>query len=72
MPKVGSVNQTEPSDLTTTSLGELRRLPSKLSISTVIEPSYSVRVTRRPPCAQPTRRPWRSRVWPLAKFEGLR
>ena len=41
---MGSVNQIEPSDFTTTSLGELRRLPSKLSISIVIEPSYSVRV----------------------------
>ena len=40
----GSVNQIEPSDFTTTSLGELSRLPSKLSASTVIEPSYSVRV----------------------------
>ena len=41
-------------------------------ISTVIEPSYSVRMTRRPPCSQVTRRPWRSRVLPLAKFDGLR
>jgi len=47
-------------------------LPSKESISTVIEPSYSVRVTRRPPCSQVTSRPCRSRVLPLAKFDGLR
>ena len=33
---MGSVNQIEPSDLTTTSLGEFSRLPSKLSISVVI------------------------------------
>ncbi len=72
MPNTGSVNQTEPSDFTTTSLGELSRLPSKRSASTVIEPSYSVRTTRRPPCSQVTSRPWRSRVLPLAKLEGLR
>ena len=35
------------SDFTTTSLGELRRLPLCLSAMTVIEPSGSVRVTRR-------------------------
>ena len=35
-------------------------------------PSYSVRVTRRLSCSQVTRRPWRSRVLPLAKFDGLR
>src|SRR5438445_18110 len=63
MPKVGSVNHTDPSDLTTTSLGELRGLCSKRLQITVIEPSCSVRVTRRP---------WRSRVLPLALFEGLR
>ena len=72
MPKVGSVNQIEPSDLTTTSLGEFRRLPSNESISVVMEPSYSVRMTLRPPCRQVTSRPWRSRVLPLAKLEGLR
>ena len=72
MPKSGSVNQIEPSDFTTTSFGEFSRLPSKVSISTVIVPSYSVRVTRRPPCSQVTSRPWRSRVLPLAKFDGLR
>ena len=72
MPNTGSVNQIEPSDFTTTSLGELSRLPSKLSASTVMEPSYSVRTTLRPPCRQVTSRPWRSRVLPLAKFEGLR
>ncbi len=30
MPKTGSVNQIEPSDFTTTSLGELSRLPSRI------------------------------------------
>src|SRR4051812_3517837 len=44
----------------------------KESISTVMDPSYSVRVTRRPPCSQVISRPCRSRVWPLPKFEGLR
>ena len=41
------MNQIESSDLTTTSFGELSGLPSNLSISTVMVPSYSVRVTRR-------------------------
>ena len=72
MPKGGSLNQTVSSDFTTTSLGEFRRLPSKLSAITVIEPSYSVRITRRPPCSQLISRPWRSRVLPLAKPEGWR
>ena len=54
MPNVGSVNQIEPSDFTTTSFGEFSVLPSKLSASTVIAPSYSVRVTRRPSCSQVT------------------
>src|SRR5215469_2238963 len=72
MPNSGSVNQIEPSDLTTTSLGELRRLPSKLSRMVVRLPSGSVRLTRLPPCSQLTRRPWRSRVLPLVKLEGLR
>src|SRR5215204_3258585 len=72
MPNVGSVNQIEPSDVTTTSFGELSRLPSNRSASTVIEPSYSVRVTRRPPCSQVRSRPCRSRVLPLAKAEGFR
>ena len=66
------MNQIEPSDLTTTSFGELSRLPSNRSRMTVIEPSYSVRVTRRPSCSQVTSRPWRSRVLPLAWFDGLR
>ena len=65
------MNQIEPSDFTTTSFGELSRLPCQRSISTVTVPSYSVRVTRRP-CSQVISRPWRSRVLPLAKFEGRR
>ncbi len=66
MPKGGSVNQMLPSLFTTTSFGEFSRLPSHESISTVTLPSYSVRVTRRPPCSHVTSRPWRSRVLPLA------
>jgi len=66
------VNHTLSSDFTTTSLGELSRLFSKRSISTVIVPSYSVRVTRRLSCSQVTSRPWRSRVLPFEWFDGLR
>lgn len=57
---------------TTKSLGELSRLPSNRSASTVISPSYSVRVTRRVRCSQEIRWPWRSRVVPFAWFDGLR
>src|SRR3954453_20220023 len=75
MPNIGSVNQIEPSDLTTTSFGELSGLPStppkRLQI-TVIVPSCSVRVTCLPPCSQVTSLPCRSRVLPLAWFDGLR
>ena len=66
------MNHTEPSEATTTSLGALSGLPSNWSISTAIEPSCSVLVTRRVTRSQETRRPWRSRVWPLAWLEGLR
>src|SRR5262245_47597170 len=75
MPNIGSVNQIEPSDFTTTSFGELSFLPSTPSNrlhSTVSVPSCSVRVTCRPPCSQVTSRPCRSRVLPLAWFDGLR
>src|SRR5580704_575710 len=72
MPNGGSVNQIESSDLTTMSFGELSGLPSNLSISTVMLPSYSVRVTRRASCSQVTSRPCRSRVLPLALLLGLR
>src|ERR1700733_4256983 len=72
MPNGGSVNQIDPSDLTTTSLGELSGFPSKRLQRTVIVPSGSVRVTRRAPCSQVTRRPCRARGLPLALFDGLR
>src|ERR1700722_16328642 len=72
MPNVGSVNQMEPSDFTTTSFGELSGFPLYRSARTVIEPSYSVRVTRRVRCSQDTRRPARSRVFPFALFDGRR
>jgi hypothetical protein len=72
MPNGGSVNQIEPSDLHTTSFGELSRLPSWRSAMVVSVPSYSVRRTRRPPCSQVTSRPCRSRVLPFAKSDGLR
>src|SRR5258707_759391 len=72
MPNGGSVNQTEPSDLTTTSFGELSGLPSNRLHKVVMVPSCSVRLIWRPPCSQVTRRPWRSRVLPLALPDGLR
>ncbi len=59
------MNQIAPSEETTTSLGLLRRLPSKLSARVVTDPSCSVRVTLRSPCWALTRRPWRSTVLPL-------
>ena len=43
MPNTGSVNQIVPSDFTTTSFGELSRLPSKRSTRIRTEPSGSVR-----------------------------
>src|SRR5690606_31429162 len=61
-----------PSDFTTTSLGELNRLPSKRSARTVMDPSCSARVTRRVRCSQVTRRPSLSIVLPLAFSDGLR
>ena len=63
-----SLNQIDPSDLTTTSLGAVRRFPSKLSgeESTVVVPSYSVRVSRCASISHVIRWPWRSRVLPLA------
>ena len=72
MPYPGSVNQIDRSDFTTMSLGAFNGRPSNRSINTVIEPSYSVRVTRRVSCSHDSRRPWRSRVLPLVLFDGLR
>ena len=72
MPYDGSVNQIESSDFTTTSLGEFNRLPCQRSATTVIEPSISVRVTRRVKCSQVTSRPWLSMVLPLELLEGAR
>ncbi len=72
MPNSGSVNQMLPSLAQTMSLGEFSRLPSKRSASTVIAPSYSVRVMRRVRCSQASSRPCRSRASPLAWFDGAR
>src|SRR5215831_17347478 len=69
---MGSVNQIEPSEATATSLGEFSFLPLYLSAMTVIEPSSSVRVTRRPPCSQLIRRPSRSIVLPFEFIDGWR
>src|SRR3712207_2224586 len=72
MRDAGSVNHTDPYRGTTTSFGELSGLPAHTSASTVMEPSYSVRVTRRVPCSHVTSRPPLSRVFPLAKLDGWR
>src|SRR6218665_854200 len=61
-----------PSERTTTSLGEFRRLPCQCEASTVIEPSCSVRVTRRVRCSQLSSRPLRSAGWPLLVLAGFR
>ncbi len=61
-----------PSDLTTTSFGELNRRPEIRSTSTVRVPSCSVRVTQRVWCSHDTRRPSRSTVWPLVLWQGER
>jgi len=60
----------QPSDFTTTSLGRLSRRPWKLFAITVRLPSSSCRVTRRLSCSHASKRPWRSRVSPLARFVG--
>ena len=57
MPYAGSVNQIDPSDRTTTSLGLFSRFPSIRSAIVLIEPSCSVRETRLPPCSHVTSRP---------------
>src|SRR5215218_7272280 len=72
MPNGGSVNQIDPSERQTTSLGELSRLLSNVSASVETVPSYSVRVTRRVSCSQVTSLPWRSRVLPFEKLDGAR
>ena len=72
MPNGGSVNQIDPSDLQTMSLGELSALPSYRSATVTTAPSYSVRDTRRRPCSHVSSRPCRSRVLPFAKPDGLR
>ena len=66
------MNQIDPSDRQTMSFGEFSGLPSYRSAITVIVPSYSVRVTRRVSCSQVSSRPCRSRVLPLALFDGWR
>jgi hypothetical protein len=66
------VNQIEPSEATAASFGELSFLPLYLSAMIVIEPSSSVRVTRRPPCSQVINRPCRSMVLPFEFIDGWR
>ena len=64
-PHGGSVNQSVPSERTATSFGELNRLPSNLSASTVMLPSVSVRTRLRPACWHEISRPSRSRMLPF-------
>jgi hypothetical protein len=59
-------------DRITASFGEFSFLPLNLSAMTVIEPSSSVRVTRRPLCSQVIRRPSRSMVLPFEFIDGCR
>ena len=68
----GSVKYVDPSEVTTTSLGRLRRMPIYLLAMTVTLPSSSTRVTRRKPCSQATSLPCASLVRPLAKLVGSR
>ena len=65
-----SISPVAPSDVTTASFGEFSLLPLYLSAMMVIEPSSSVRVTRRPACSQVIRRPSRSMVLPLEFNDG--
>ena len=51
------------------SLGLFRRLPSKLSTSTVREPSSSTREMRRLPCSQMISRPSLSKVSPFDEID---
>src|SRR3954447_10366072 len=64
-PYGGSVNQTVPSDFTTTSFGELKRFSSNRSTSTRTVPSFSLTTTRRRDPSHVTRRPCKSSVLPL-------
>ena len=66
------MNQIEPSAATTASFGEFSFLPLYLSAMIVIEPSSSVRVTRRPLCSQVISRPSRSMVLPFEFIDGWR
>ena len=72
MPAPLSLNQIEPSDFTTTSLGPVSRVFWKDEARTVTVPSCSVRVSVRLPSSQVTSRPWRSRVLPSGWPAGLR
>ena len=66
------MNQTVPSDFTTTSFGELNFFPSYSLTSVFTVPSFSVTETRRPVCSAETRRPCKSSVLPLMLLLGLR
>src|SRR5262245_2357903 len=69
-PPGGSVNQIEPSDLTTISLGLLSFLPSQRSASVLRDPFFSNRNTVRPPHPATTSRFSRSRHIPFALADG--
>src|SRR3954462_6746072 len=70
-PPGGSVNQIEPSDFTTMSLGLFSFLPCHLSASVFHVPFFSIRKTVRPPQPATTSRFSRSRHVPFALMEGL-
>src|SRR5262245_48522745 len=71
-PPGGSVNQIEPSDLTTISFGLLSFFPSQRSASTLREPFFSKRNTVRPPQPATISRFSRSRQVPFALADGRR
>ena len=72
MPKGGSVNHIESSDFTTTSFGEFSGLPSNLSVMAVMRAVVLGARDAAGVVLAAESRPWRSRVLPFAKFEGLR
>src|SRR5215213_10507258 len=70
MPYEGSVNQTVPSDLTTTSFGELKRRPLQVSTRGITSPSRSTSIRRRP-CEHWMTSPDSPRVRPLVNSASL-
>jgi hypothetical protein len=61
-----------PLEWTERSFGLLSSLPSWWLASTVIEPSFSVRVSRLEECSQASKRPCASQASPFVCWHGLR